>query len=273
VSDLHCGCRLGLCPPSVSLDSGGTYSQGATQREIWSHWRHFWDVWVPKVCRGEPYIIVCNGDALDGAHHRSKTQISQNFADQANIAYEVLAPEVDRSEGLYMIRGTEAHVGQSAENEEQLGIRLGAIPRGNQHTRFDMWIRVGGSGLCHFAHHIGTTSRAAYETSALMAQLTEMYVESAKGRADPPDCVVRSHRHRHCMVSVPTANTYGLVFTTAGWQGKTPFAYRIPGGITTEPQFGGSIIRQGDEELYARHCYVTLARSRVVTPGGEDEED
>jgi len=29
VSDLHCGCRLGLCPPRIHMDGGGTYEQGA----------------------------------------------------------------------------------------------------------------------------------------------------------------------------------------------------------------------------------------------------
>ena len=36
-------------------------------------------------------------------------------------------------------------------------------------------------------------------------------------------------------------------------QRKTPFAYRVPGGRVTEPQIGGSIIRQGDKDLFTRH--------------------
>jgi len=191
VSDLHCGCRVGLCPPSIRLDEGGTYSFGAVQKHLWKWWGEFWDDWVPKVTRGEPYAVLVNGDTTDGAHHRSKTQISQNFADQENIAAEVLAPIVEKCQGrFYMVRGTEAHVGASAENEERLGRRIGAHESNNQFTQYEYWFRVG-EGLIHAAHHIGTTGRAAYETSALMAELMEMFVEASKWREEPPDVVIR----------------------------------------------------------------------------------
>lgn len=260
VSDLHCGCRFGLCPPKIRLDEGGTYTHGATQAQIWRWWGHFWDEWTPRVTRGEPYAVLVNGDALDGKHHGSKTQISDNFADQENIAAAVLGPVVERCDGrLYMVRGTEAHVGQSAENEERLARRVGAHEKGGQFTQYEYWFRVG-DGLVHASHHIGSTSRAAYETSALMAELVEMYTEAAKWREEAPDIVVRSHRHRHIKVEVPTANTYGIVFTTPGWQAKTPFVWKIPGGRVTRAQFGGAIIRQGDEELYTRHKTFDLPR-------------
>lgn len=257
VSDLHCGCRVGLCPPRVRLDGGGCYESGVTQRQLWIWWDLFWNEWVPRVTRGEEYAILINGDALDGKHHNSKSQISDNFADQENIAAEVISPLMDKCKGrLYMVRGTEAHVGASAENEERLGRRVGAVERDGTFTQYEYWLRVG-QGLVHATHHIGTTGRAAYETSALMAEITEMCVESAKWQEAPPDVLVRSHRHRHIKVSIPTINTYGIVFTTPGWQGKTPFVHKIPGGRVTKPQFGGAVIRQGDEELYTRHCTFT----------------
>lgn len=262
VSDLHCGCRVGLCPPAVKLDEGGEYKPGPVQRQLWKWWAEFWDEWVPKACRKEPFAVLINGDTMDGAHHGSKTQISQNFADQENIAAAVLSPIVDKCEGrLYMVRGTEAHGGQSGENEERLARRIGAHEVGGQCTQYEYWLRVG-HALVHASHHIGTTGRAAYETSALMAELMEMFVEAGKWREEPPDIVVRSHRHRHIKVEVPTANTYGIVFTTPGWQGRTPFAYKIPGGRTQRPQFGGALIRCGDEELYTRNFTRSLARSK-----------
>jgi len=268
ISDIHAGCRAGLCPPKIKLDEGGIYERSEFQRFLGAAWDEMWNDWVPAVCRKEKFAVLLNGDSLDGAHHGSKTQISQNFADQENIAYAMLAPLVDRCGGrFYMVRGTEAHVGQSAENEERLARRLGAVATGDQHTQYEYWLRVG-SGLVHASHHIGTTGRAAYETSALMGELIEMYVEAAKWREDVPDVVVRSHRHRHIKVEVPTHNTYGIVFTTPGWQGRTPFTYRILGGRTQRPQFGGAIIRCGDEELYTRHFTKTLPRSAPVIIGG-----
>ena len=34
ISDLHCGCRLGLCPPKVSLDDGAIYQHTPIQADI-----------------------------------------------------------------------------------------------------------------------------------------------------------------------------------------------------------------------------------------------
>ena len=269
VSDLHCGCGLALCPPTVQLDIAGTYKASKLQRVVWQWWQEFWHEWVPMVTHGEPYAVVVNGDSVDGRHHGSVTQISQNLDDQRSIARTVLDPVVQLCEGrLYMVRGTEAHVGPSGENEETLASELNAVPDKLGHcARFDLWLEVGKRrGLCHFAHHIGTTGRTHYESSALMGELGEEYANAARWERKRPDVVVRSHRHRHIEVRVPTNRGYGIVFTTAGWQLKTPFTYRLPGGRVTEPQIGGSVIRYGDQDLYTRHWVKELERSETETP-------
>lgn len=266
VSDLHCGCRLGLCPPEpVPLDDGGTYHQSKLQAKVWAWWMHFWDEWVPDVCRGEPYAVAVNGDALDGNHHDSTTQISHNLGDQAAIAEMVLSPIVDRCAGrFYMVRGTEAHVGKSGVEEERLARTLGAIPdEDGRRARYEIWARVG-KGLVHLMHHIGSTGTSHYESTAVMKELTESYVEAGRNRLDPPDVVVRSHRHRSIEVRVPTKLGYGISFVTGAWQLKTPFVYRTPGGRVTTPQIGGSIVRQGDEDLYTRHKIWNVSRPRTV---------
>ena len=118
ISDIHAGCQLGLCPPRVKLDSGGSYHHSDLQKKVWAMWKHFNNKWIPMVTKGEPFVLVMNGDAIDGVHHGSKTQISHNITDQKNIAYEILAPLVERAEKYFHVRGTEAHVGKSAEHEE-----------------------------------------------------------------------------------------------------------------------------------------------------------
>ena len=85
ISDTHCGCQLGLCPPVVNLDNGGTYVQSSLQKKLWEMWNEFWDVWIPMVTKGEPYIIVHNGDAIDGVHHNSVTQITHNKIGRAHV--------------------------------------------------------------------------------------------------------------------------------------------------------------------------------------------
>ena len=265
VSDLHCGCRLGLCPDTpVDLDEGGKYQCSKLQAQVWAWWSEFWDNWVPEVTRREPYTVVVNGDAMDGVHHNTVTQISQNTADQAKIAYSILKPIVDGCEGRYYhIRGTEAHVGSSGQEEEKLAERLGAIPDPvGHHARWELWLRVG-RGLVHFTHHIGVAGSMAYETSAIQKEIEQSFVESARWDDEIPDVLVRSHRHRNAETRIQSHKGFATSCTTAGWQLKTPLVYRIVGGRQARPQIGGTLIRCGDEDIYTRHKLWKLDRPKV----------
>lgn len=268
VSDLHCGCQFGLCPENgITLDGGGHYEPSSNQKIVWKWWNSFWSEWVPEVTKGEPYAVVVNGDTTDGRHHKSTTQVSQNLSDQKHIAEKVLFPVAEKASAFYMIRGTEAHVGQSAENEEMLADSLNAIPDeiGNN-ARNDLWLIVGGENGClvHFTHHIGTTGTSHYESSAVNKELSEMFQEAGRWGERPPDIVIRSHRHRHFKIEMSTSRGYGICEVTPGWQLKTPFVYKIPGGRISTPQFGGIFIRQGDEEHYTRSRVWNITRPEVV---------
>ncbi len=269
VSDLHCGCRLALCPPEgARLDDGGVYKPSAFQRKIWSYWREFWDEFVPEATRKEPYAIVINGDAREGIHHRSTTPISHNEEDQEEIAYQVMKPLVDLChKRFYLVRGTEAHVGQSGISEERLGKRLGAIPnKEGQSARYELWKRCGPK-LVHLLHHVGTTGSQAYEATAVHKELTESFVESARWGNEPPDVIVRSHRHRHIETTIAVGNHKNvgraIAVVTPGWQGKTPFAWKIPGARISTPQFGGIVVRYAHGEIFVRSRVYTVARSEV----------
>ena len=270
ISDTHCGCSFGLCPPTpIQLDAGGTYCASPLQQKMWSWWEEMWTEWIPVVTRDEPYVLVVNGDALEGRHHNSITQISQSLVDQRHIAMEIFAPIVDKigRDRLYWVRGTEAHVGQSGENEEILAESLGAVKddSGNS-ARNGLWLQLGGDNgmLIHCLHHIGSSSSTAYETSALMREFSESLVESARWNLKPPQVVVRSHRHRFSEIKVPTAHGDGICVTTPCWQLPTPFTYRIAGGRNSLPQFGGILCRLGDEEGYTRHWIRGITRTPAV---------
>lgn len=271
VSDVHCGCRLGLCPrEGVQLDDGGRYMPSAFQLKVLNWWEEFWGEWVPHVTRGEPYDVVFNGDGIDGVHHNSTTQVSHNLNDQIDTARALLWPIAEgarASGGKYRhIRGTEAHVGKSAQEEERLAKMLDAVPnQEGQHARYELWKYIGPNEavLAHLLHHIGTTGSMAYESTAVHKELAEAYAEAGRWNRRPPDVVVRSHRHRAFRTEVPTHNTRGVACVTPGWQGKTPFVWKIPGGRQSEPQFGGLIIRYGEEgEWYVRHWVRSLERSK-----------
>jgi len=273
ISDLHCGCQMGLCiDRPVRLDGSGHYTPSRLQRIVWQYWLTFWRKFVPWATHGEPFAVVVNGDAIEGVHHGAKTQISQNISDQTCLAMEILRPIAESAAaGLYVVRGTESHVGKSAEHEETLARELGAVPdEDGHHTRYELWLRVG-RGLVHCMHHIGSTGVSHYESTAVMRELAEAYQEAGRWEDEPPDIVVRSHRHRHIQVTVPTRLGYGIAMCTAGWQLHTPYARRIAGARQAPAQFGGSVIRQGDHDLYALHWTRTVGRSREEVPTCRDE--
>jgi len=267
VSDLHCGCRLGLCPPEVTLDDGAIYKHTSLQADIWNCWQRFWNEWVPQVTRGESYAVVLNGDAIDGRHHKAVTQVSHNLTDQARIAKAILKPVIEACKGRYYhIRGTEAHVGPSGETEERLAEELNAIPdKEGRYARWELWIEVG-VGLVHITHHIGTAGSLAYESSAIQKEIEQAFVESARWNNRPPDVVVRSHRHRNIETRFQTSHGFGTSCTTAGWQAKTPFVYKIVGGRQALPQIGGTLVRSGDEDVFTRHKIWNLKRPETEQP-------
>lgn len=269
ISDTHGGCRMGLYPlQRMRIDDGGWYHPSEFQEQMWALWRSFWDEWVPTVTRGEPYHILHNGDAMDGSHHGAKTQISQNVDDQLRICEAFLKPEIDKCHKMggsyYHVRGTEAHVGKSAEHEELLARHLGAKPDSKgQYSRWVLRTRIGDC-LIHATHHIGTTGSAAYESSAVNSEIAAHLTDSARWNRPHADMLIRGHRHRSIAVELDTDRGYLVGMVLPGWQGRTPFAYRIPGARVSEPQFGGAIVRHGDEEFYWRR--------KVWGVGGEAEE-
>jgi len=266
ISDIHVGCRVGLMPSEGYVpDDGGRVMPSDLQLKLWSMWREFWDDFVPAATRGEPYAVCFNGDAIDGSHHGSVTQWTHNLEDQRRCAESILAPIVDNAARYYHIRGTEAHVGSSSQDEEALARNLGAIPNdAGQYARFDLWIMVG-KYLGHLLHHIGTTGSQAYEATAVHKELTESFGEAARWGERPPDFIIRSHRHRYIKTEIPTERGHAFAAVTPSWQGKTPFVWKIPGGRLSTPQFGGLVVRQSDTdgELFLRPKVWTLKRSRV----------
>ena len=272
VSDMHVGCRLGLCGPAgAQLDDGGEYKPSSFQRKLWRFWERFWREFVPEVTQGEPFDVVVNGDALDGVHHGSVTQWSHNMQDQIVEAENILLPVLRAGDGRYFhVRGTEAHVGKSAQYEEILAAGLGAErDEEGRAARYELWYQMASGALIHLLHHVGTTSSMAYEATALSKEMAELNNECARWGLKTPDVLVRSHRHRHIEVRLPASRTTQIAVVTPGWQGKTPFAWKIAGARISVPQFGGVVIRQAMRDsqpgdLYTRAFVMTPSRSKVV---------
>lgn len=268
ISDLHTGCQFGLFPDvRFPLDGGSIVEQSLLQAKVWQFWLLFWNEWVPQVTRGEPYALVINGDLTDGRHHNTTTQVTQNLSDQRKLSRIILDPiiekvvSVNNQKLLYIIRGTEAHVGAAGESEETLAEEFEAKQDeyGN-YARWDLNIKVGNC-LINALHHIGISGSLAYETTALMKEYGEATSDAARWGRPVPNIIARAHRHRFSEISVPTHEGYGICFCTPGWQLKTPFVWRISSGRLTMPQFGGALVRSGDEEFYIRSKVWSVQQS------------
>lgn len=252
ISDLHAGCGYGLYPSNlkIQLDGGGYYIPSNGQRKVWNIWNYFWDKWLPLYMHDEPYMLIVNGDSIDGgAHHNNVTHITANMEDQIDIAYNILAPKVDKSKGLIMIRGTECHDGISGQYVENLSKRLGAIQYQGRYSRWESKLDFHGAYI-HCAHTIGFTGSTNFESTAILAELAAFYYQTGRFHHKSPDIIVRSHRHACMEVKLPSANGMAISFCTAGFQLKTPFSYRLMKGRTAPPQIGGSLIRHGDRDMY-----------------------
>lgn len=257
ISDTHAGSSVALSPRH-RLDDGGYYDPSPIQKKIFKLWLNFWD-WTYDRLGKEPFIIVHNGDLIDGQHHHTTALTTGNLTIQQRVAMEIMEPHIARSEGYYQIRGTEAHAGKSASEEEMAAQVLGAIPdkETGQSARWEMWIEFG-SELIHFAHHIGTTTSAAYESSALNREIVAAFVEAGQFNQRPPSIIVRSHRHR--FIAIEPVMGRGII--TPGWQAKTPFVFRID--RMRAPMFGGIIIKKGTEGVHIRKKIYTLDRGESV---------
>jgi hypothetical protein len=253
VSDTHIGCKFGLChSDGFVLDESHVVPPSIHQLGLWEWWQEFWGEFVPHATRGEPFAVVANGDLIDGDHHGSSTQFTRNIKDHVRNAVKIYEPVRDACEGrLYVVRGTQVHVGESGRDEEAIAEQLGAVQRSGQFSHQEVRARLG-DRLIHFAHHISTTASPYARATALQRLATNSYVEAGR-RGDPPySMLVRSHRHQNSEVVEQAAHGKVTVVTLPAWQLKTPYVHSRDGLQMGQPEIGGIVIRLADNELFTR---------------------
>ena len=238
------------------LDHRGLVLPTAPQLDLCDDWDSSWE-WARKVTRGKKTGVVGVGDMLEGDHHKTDTQITRNPADQIRIARTLLDPIAQQHKGrFWIVRGTAAHVGESGCNEETLGESLATRRnRRGESTRFSLWIRLKGGHIVQCLHHIGTTASSAYEGTAPVKELWEMYVNSARFDEPRPDLIVRGHRHRAFFAAMPKAGGEAAVLILPAWQTKTPFAWKGGSRVSTA-QIGMAVCYEDKGELVVRRRVV-----------------
>ena len=257
VSDLHIGSTMGLCAEKVYVAGTGTYLPNKYQTTLLNFWRHFWFEHVPLQTKDadEVYVVI-NGDILDGVHHQTIEIISNSWRVQEQAAVELLTDTFRKVKhnGLFVVRGTDVHVGQSGTSEERIARELKAELNDLDEYSSWQWNLDVDDVVFNFAHHISTTSSAAYETSAPMRELIAGMIEAEQWNQPMPDVVVRSHRHRFIPVSIPSIRGRIHSVITPAWQLRTPYVEKID--RMRMPHIGGVIFKIEDgrvlveEKLY-----------------------
>lgn len=233
VSDIHAGSTVALCPEEIPLDDGGAYKGSKAQRWLFGRWEEYWLAKVAAVRRkyeAQLYALF-NGDMVDGAHHKTTQIVSENPNPQAAIVNAAM--EIPRSlqpDRMFIVRGTEAHVGQSASAEERIadGLRRNGDPIvGDPETGTASWwhLRMELQGVrVDVAHHGRTGQREHTRASAAVLHAHDIFLSHAKAGDPHPHLALRGHYHRFndSHDACPTR-----VITTGAWQLKTGFVHRV----------------------------------------------
>lgn len=232
VGDLHVGSATAICPPTAVLGEGHTVAASESQRWLWDLWKDFWQRVKRRRQRGCKLVVVLNGDLVEGAHHAlASGYVTPNVAEQLELSDLVLdAPLSLKPDGVFIVRGTETHVGPSAAWEELLASRLSArlVPVVvNPETESRSWwhLRLNVEDVkFDIAHH--TRGFARPWTRGVAASIAaEILAEYAIDAELPPHVVVRSHLHRVSDSGETFPNL--RVVTLPGWQLHTPYTRRI----------------------------------------------
>lgn len=250
-SDLHCGSTVALCPPEVPLDDGGAYKASKAQRWMWQCWLDFWSqVDAARKDAGGDLYTLFNGDLVDGNHHGTTQIVTGNTNGQSSILSECMkVPLALKPDKIWIIRGTDAHVGQSACSEERFadGLRRDKRPivsetntesASHWHARAEIHGR-----RFDFAHHGRVGTRPWTKPNVVMNLAAEIFMDHALEDFDAgrmptaPHVAIRSHMHQF----VDTGGAHRTrVLQTPAWQLATSFINRIAPGKLGE--VGGIII-------------------------------
>jgi len=209
ISDLHCGHKLGMVPPSRE-----GWQTTVVQKKLWK--------WYEKQAKalGPVDALVCNGDAIDGKSPKSggNELITTDREEQVRMAMECIN-QFDAKK-VYIIAGTPYHTGQEENFEKILADYLGA--------RFDLAMSLDVNGcMFNFRHKISSSTVPHGRATALLREQLWTILGACVKENVKADVVVRSHVHYHVMAKT----RFGLALTTPGLQLSSDFGTRICQGI------------------------------------------
>lgn len=218
VSDLHCGSEVGLAPPETKLRSGNVIGFGENKHQQW-----LWDRFeeggdkLLKIAGTDPFVLLVNGDATEGCHHHNNDElVAATIEIHTEMAAQCLRRLAQKAARRIVVRGTQCH---TREMEDVLADKIGADPR----SAPDKFLFEMRGCLVDAAHHVGVTSRAYLEASALSINMGNARLNYLRAGQRVPRVFLRAHRHCGGYFSDGT----GLMAVTGGWQFKTRHGHKV----------------------------------------------
>jgi len=232
ISDTHCGSDRGVFPPSISLpplmadelNRVVKYTNG--QKKMFDHLMYCAKC-IKKNYKGYQKIIIHNGDAIEGIHHRTIQLSAPMASDHALIHQQVMETflheagfSIKNGDELYYGSGTETHTGFS-----EYGIAKYFEPYGAKY--FDeLKINQYGNNIW-FVHQWRASGDGVNEGNPVMAGLKSMYFNSLKEGWKMPELVVGSHYHKATLGSYSQNWKTYLGMITPSFQMKTRFGLKV----------------------------------------------
>lgn len=239
ISDIHAGSTVALMPPSLKLAEATEVLCNELQAWYWRCWVHFCN-WLQKETNGEPYVLILNGDLVEGDHHRTEQIIGRNLSDHIKCAEELLKPVAMRAAKVFITKGTECHTG---DTEAALGQILLAEKNPETDRRvFDrLTLDIWGVRLVA-RHHVSTTSRPWLEANGLGMELASEQLHAVRNGETMPRVLCVAHRH----VGGHVTTNEGICLATPAWQGLTRFGHKAVGAARCKA--GGYLLDWRDVE-------------------------
>lgn len=198
ISDLHIGSSVALCTPTVPLDDGHAHKASRGQRLLF----HYWEELLNHAAKlNNPLVVHIVGDAVEtDMKDRSSQLITRNRAKILELAKELIEPLANTAQELYIYRGTTAHVGKSAEAEEDLAKDFDTTVKCPETNTWTWYANLFKSEGIRFdiAHHPkgsgGTNPMLQNNVADRNASYAQF--EYSQRRQEPPHILVRGHLHK-----------------------------------------------------------------------------
>jgi hypothetical protein len=219
VNDLHIWSTVGLWPAGFISVEGVPIGQNEFQKITWDCWLKLWGQTIPSLMRGDPFLLIVNGDVIEGKHHNSVELMSADPDDQWEAVMKAFEP--CGHSAIAFTEGTECHT----RNFEHIAAqKLGGIkdPNTGRPAHAKLFLDIAGLRLIA-RHHMPTSSIPWGESRALKAEFDKETVSAAMNKETAPNVLLLAHRHVYG--EYRCAN--GLAICCPAWQGLTRHGRKV----------------------------------------------